>query len=419
VAIVDAYASSTLLSDAQEYATLNDPNYPLSSSQFSTDIAPNFDLKNLCQASGWSVEQSLDIEAVHTMAPKAHILYMGAKDCDNGLLDSERQVVDGHLADIITNSWGDDAGDLLDSSSDRAANDTVFEMAEATGISILFSSGDSGDEFATTGETSADYPPSSPYVTAVGGTSLQIAHNGTRSGELGWSSTTSNLCTAALKGVIPGCTKKKEGTYVPPDPGTYFGGSGGGTSFNYQQPYYQAATVPADLAERNTINGTTPFRVEPDISMDADPFTGMLEGMTESFGSSVAYGQFAIGGTSLASPLFAGVLADANEVSGTDLGFVNPALYKLNQTTPAAFYDVVPPSGLQDVAFNNFINGLNASGGVVTQIGTLAYEGPEEYCDATNSCEFRDVALSTAPGFDSMTGLGTIGTGFVKALANE
>jgi subtilase family serine protease len=418
VAVVDAYASSTLLSDAQEYYTLNDPGDPLKSGQFSTDIAPTFNLESLCQASSWSVEQSLDIEAVHAMAPRTNILYVGAKNCDNGLLDSERSVVDGHLADIITNSWGDDAGDVLDTSSSRAAYDTVFEMAVATGISVLFSSGDSGDEFATTGLTSADYPPSSPYVTAVGGTSLQIAKNGSRTAELGWSATTSNLCTSALVKVIPGCTTKRVGTYVPPDPGAYFGGSGGGTSFFYPQPYYQAATVPAALSERNSSNGTTPFRVEPDISMDADPFTGMLEGLTQTFGSNVRYGQFPIGGTSLSSPLFAGVLADANQASGADLGFVNPALYKLGQTQPTTLFDVVPGAA-QDVAFNNFLNGLNSSGGQVTSIGTLGYEGPEVYCDAANSCETRDVALNTAPGFDSMTGLGTIGSGFIQALASE
>jgi hypothetical protein len=52
-------------------------------------------------------------------------------------------------------------------------------------------------------------------------------------------------------------------------------------------------------------------------------------------------------------------------------------------------------------------------------VRTLAYEGIEEFCDGTGSCETRDVALSTTPGFDSMTGLGTPNPGFVQALASK
>ncbi len=418
VAIIDAYEASTLLSDAQQYYAFNDPAQPLTTGQFSTHIAPTFDDESLCQASSWSGEQTLDVEAVHATAPRAHILYVGAQDCVNGLLTAERQVVDGHLADIVTNSWGDNVGDLLDSPSDRAAYDTVFQLAIATGISVLFSAGDGGDEFTTTGLTSPDYPSSSPFVTAVGGTSLKVGGAGTRLGELGWSTSKSTLCTPDLVGQVTGCTKSTLGHYLPPAPGSYDYGGGGGTSYQYTQPYYQAGIVPTALAERNAaVVGPTPTRVEPDFSMVADPTTGFLIGETQQFGSTAEYGQYRIGGTSLSSPLLAGVVAQANQVSGSDLGFVNPALYKLSRTDAAAIFDVVP-AGNQANVRQDFVNGVGPAAGVITSVRTFAFGGIEQFCDGTGSCEVRDVALSTAKGFDSMTGLGTPSTGFVQALGS-
>ena len=69
VAVVDAYASSTLLSDAQKFASINDPDHPLRDSQFSELVPSSFNQGDLCGASGWFGEQSLDVEAVHGMAP--------------------------------------------------------------------------------------------------------------------------------------------------------------------------------------------------------------------------------------------------------------------------------------------------------------------------------------------------------------
>jgi subtilase family serine protease len=418
VAVVDAYEASTLQSDVQQFYRAIDPADPLPSSQFSTDVAPNFTEKALCQASGWSGEQTLDVIAVHATAPGAHILYVGGGNCFNGLLDADRQVVDGHLADVMSNSWGDDAGDLLDTSSDKAAYDTVYEMAAATGVSVLFSAGDDGDEFTTTGLTAPDYPPSSPFVTSVGGTSLEIGSNGTRTEETGWSNSQSTLCNASAVGTVTGCTKKTLGTYLPADPGAYLFGGGGGTSYFYQQPFYQKGVVPKDLAERNTVNGNVPYRVEPDISMDGDPFTGILVGETQNFGGVDKFGYYDIGGTSVSSPLFAGVMADANQAAGADFGFANPALYKLYSSDPDALYDTQALKG-QAVAFSLYNNSLNNSAGQTRYVATLGYEGIETYCDATKNCESRDVAITSAPGFDSMTGVGTPGMGFVLALAKE
>ena len=87
--------------------------------------------------------------------------------------------------------------------------------------------------------------------------------------------------------------------------------------------------MPPALAERNSKITGIRNRVEPDISMDADPTTGMLVGETQTFPDGTYYDQYRIGGTSLSSPLFAGVMALADQAAGGPLGFVNPLLYKL------------------------------------------------------------------------------------------
>jgi subtilase family serine protease len=419
VAVVDAYASPTLLSDAQQYSQKNQSGEVLSSSQFSELLSKSYNDVELCEASGWYGEQTLDVEAVHATAPGANILYAGAKNCVTGLYDSVQQIVDEHLAQVITNSWGDNGGDLLDSPGTRRSFDNVLLMADGTGIGVQFSAGDNGDEFTTLGSTVADYPPSSPYATAVGGTSLQVGKDRVRIGELGWSMSKSDLCNAALEAAqFPGCTTSSLSTWLPPAPGAYDYGGGGGTSYEYPEPAYQQGVVPTELAERNTAITGIRNRVEPDISMDADPATGVLVGETQEFPNGTYYDQYRIGGTSLASPLFAGVMADADQAAGVSLGFVNPLLYSLDASPAAAgaFYDILP-GGKQALVRNDYLNEVNAKEGVLTSVRTLDHEGREVFCSGTGNCTTQKVALTTAPGFDSMTGLGSPGNELVAALS--
>jgi len=419
VAIVDAYVSPTLFVDAQQYSAKNQPKQVLTSGQFSESLSKSFNNTELCEASEWSGEQTLDVEAVHATAPGANILYMGAKNCLNGLYNSVQQVVDGHLAQIVTDSWGDDGGDLLDSPSSRRGFDNVLLMADATGIGVQFSAGDNGDEFTTLGMTVADYPSSSPYATSVGGTSLQVGKSNVRLGELGWSTSKSNLCTPLLaEEELPGCTTSSLNTWLPPAPGGYDYGGGGGTSYEYPEPAYQAGVVPATLVERNSAVTGIANRVEPDISMDADPTTGMLVGETQVFPNGTYYDQYRIGGTSLSSPLFAGEMADADQAAGGALGFVNPLLYTLaaSPTASSEFNDIVP-AGRQALARVDYLNGVNPREGTLTSVRTLDYEGAEVFCSGTGNCTTQNVALNTAPGFDSMTGIGSPGNGLLAALA--
>ncbi len=273
VAIIDAYGSSTIASDATRYFRTNGPGNPFSNADFSQINATPFDDESVCDASSWLTEQAIDVEAVHSTAPNANILYVGAQDCENGLFTAEQNVIDNGLANVVTNSWGDPAGDLLDDAATKTAYDDLFLLADATGMTVQFSSGDSGDNFADIGISAADYPPSSPFITSVGGTTLQIGANGQRSGELGWNTGRSFLCTANVQAAL-GCTL---GTWTA---ASGDGESGGFTSYYYTQPFYQAGIVPPALALRNAaLTGPTPARVEPDISADADPGTGFLIGL--------------------------------------------------------------------------------------------------------------------------------------------
>jgi subtilase family serine protease len=421
VAIVDAYASPTLLSDAQEYATRNDPSHPLANSQFSELLPKSFNKVNECDASGWFGEQSLDVEAVHAAAPGANILYVGTKNCDNALYDGIQSIVDNHLASIITNSWGDTAGDFLETPAARAGTDNLLEMAASTGISVLFSSGDGGDEFTTAGVVSPDYPASSPWVTSVGGTSLAVGSNGQRTGEWGWSTARSFLCNQTMVDE-QGCTSDQLNQWLPVDL-ALDGGAGGGTSYDYPQPFYQKGVVPRSLSTVNAgqtgpngVVGNQPMRVEPDISLDADPATGFLEGETQTFPDGVYYDQYRIGGTSLSSPLFAGVLARVDQQRGSSIGFANPALYSLSGTS--SIQDVLP-AGKLDQSRADFANSIDASDGFLFSTRIIDYEGPEQACTTTGACTTRNVALNARRGYDNMTGLGAPTTGFVPALARR
>jgi subtilase family serine protease len=417
VAVIDAYGSSTIARDSARYFRMNDPGNPFANAHFSQLNSTPFTDEAECDASSWLNEQAIDVQSVHSMAPDAHILYVGAQNCIDGLFDSEQNVIDNGLANVVTNSWGDTAGDLLEDVASRTAFDDLFMLADTTGMSVLFSSGDNGDNFNLFGLSSADYPPSSPFVTAVGGTSLKVGANGQQTGQLGWATGRSFKCTANVVGGLAGCTKSTVNTWLPV---SVNGGSGGFTSYDYTQPWYQAGVVPSALALRNeALFGDVPLRVEPDISMDADPSTGFLIGLQETFrNGKVKYGQTRYGGTSLASPILAGVIADADQAAGTPVGFINPAIYKLDGTA-GAIDDILPGGKQAQVRVDHANTYVPGATGFIQSFRELTYEGAITYCDATGNCATRPNTLTTAKGYDSMTGLGSTGPNFVSDLAGS
>jgi subtilase family serine protease len=432
VAITDAYASNTLYADAHEWSKRNGPpSQLLKPAQFTEAVSPTFNEINACGASGWSIEQTLDVESVHAMAPGAHILYVGAKNCEAALFKAVQTVVDLHLADVVSNSWTEYGTEAITPIAENSAFDNVLLMAAGTGVGVQFSSGDEGDDFSVRGDYAPQYPPESPYATGVGGTSVEVGSASQRLEELGWSGSISALCSAVVeeheKAIEAGlehpigCTGKLFGKWLPRPPGGYWAGGGGGTSFEYPEPYYQQGVVPAALAKRNQAVTGTLNRVVPDMSMDADPLTGLKMGETLAEPGGALYEEFPIGGTSLASPLLAGVLADADQRVGGSLGFINPLLYRLAAspaTFASAFNDILAPKAKQAVALENLVNGDNAEQGSFTTALTMGYEGNESYClPEGGECTEHKITLKAAKGFDSMTGIGSPGGEFIQELA--
>jgi subtilase family serine protease len=413
IAIVDAYDSPTLLSDAQLYFRLNDPSHPLSSSQFENIPPATVDDQAECGGSGWYPEQALDVESSHSMAPGATIQFVGAQDCQDSSLLAALQTAVTSGASVVSDSWGDTLGDLFTDDATKTAFDDTFMLAASTGVSVLFSSGDDGDNFADFGLAAPDYPASSPFVTAVGGTSLEVGAANKRLAEYGWSTAKQVLCT-------PPSTTNCGSATTPAGSLAFQAGGGGGTSYTYTQPYYQAPVVPSALALRNeALFGPVPLRVIPDISMDADASTGFLIGLTQTFPDGTYYDQFKEGGTSLASPLLAGVIADTDQAAVLPLGFLNPVLYKAYLTTPAAYNDIVAPADPDAAALIrvDYANEVDASDGYVVSLRVINYAGPETYCDGTGNCATRPVTLTAVPGFDSLTGLGSVGAKFIRTLS--
>ncbi|HEY0278762.1 MAG TPA: S53 family peptidase [Solirubrobacterales bacterium] len=437
VAIVDAYVSPTLYSDAVEYAQKNQGttshgyhgaagSQQWQRGQFKEMIQRPFTqtAPDECEAEGWSGEQTLDVEAVHAMAPGAKVLYVGGKNCTVSLYNADEEVIDGHLASIISNSWtnGPEEEEESEATEAREPFNNVLLMAAGTGVGVQFSAGDEGDNFIVSGEQQPSFPATSPYATAVGGTSVEIGAQNNRLGEVGWSTGISALCTAELA-ELGGCEESEVGDWEPEAPGEYDYGGGGGTTNQYPEPWYQEGVVPDELAAKA---GTGVLnRVIPDISMEGDPSTGMLVGETQEFTDGTYYDQYRIGGTSLSSPLFAGLMADADQAARGSLGFVNPLLYHLDAggQNSAAFDDILP-AGNQAVVRNDYLNEQNAEEGILTTARILGMEGATEFfCkkenEETGECEELKEApesLSAAPGYDSMTGLGSPGNQFIEEV---
>jgi subtilase family serine protease len=385
VAIIDAFASPTIFSDASTYAARNDPAHPLLASQFSQKIYPpttRLQGPNQCDASGWYGEETLDVEAVHAMAPGAHIHYVGASDCLDASLDKAlNDIVADHSAQIVSNSYGDLGEDV--ELTEVVAFELIVQQAALEGIGVYFSSGDDGDEVATLGHAAADFPASSPFVTAVGGTSLGVAADGSVALETGWETGIS-----ALSG----------GAYAPPAPGEFLYGSGGGTSVLFTQPDYQKGVVPRSYA---VANGKTPARVVPDLSVVGDPNTGMLIGETQKFPGKegVHYDEYRVGGTSLSCPLLAGIVALADDLAGAPHGFINPSLYSKVRTAKG-LRDIKHVRGA-DVRVD-YVNGVDAKKGTSTSVRTFDLPG---------------LAIATKPGYDTTTGLGApVGSVFLRNL---
>ncbi|GHH30844.1 S53 family peptidase [Streptomyces lanatus] len=383
IAITDAYASPTIAYDAATYAKRNG-DAAWRTGQLSQVLPAKYTRTKECGAAGWYGEETLDVEAAHAVAPDAHITYVGAASCyDEDLLDSLSKIVDNHLADIVSNSWGEtedaQTPDLA------AAYDQVFQFGAVEGIGFYYSSGDDGDEVASSGTKQVDIPASSAWVTAVGGTSLAVGKGDAYLWETGWGTQKAELSA--------------DGKTWAGFPGAFTSGAGGGTSRTVAEPYWQKGVVPDALARANSADGN---RVVPDIAAIADPNTGFLVGQTQTLpdGRTQAYDEYRLGGTSLAAPVIAGVQALAQEANaGKPLGFANPAIYARHGSK--AYHDVTdnPTGSGLAVARVDFVNGYDATDGLTTSARSLG----------------KDSSLSAVKGYDDVTGVGTPAGGYVES----
>ncbi len=394
VAIVDAYASPTMLDDADRYSYVTG-DQPFRPGQYQQSVPKEFHAvgEEECEAAGWYGEETLDVESVHGEAPNANVHFVAAASCeDTDLAAALAYIVNHHLASIVSNSYGDPADD----EAIEPVYDTIFQAGAAEGIGFFFSSGDNGyespEEDGFSDKIQVDLPASSPWVTSVGGTSLAIGPYNNYEFETSWGTLLDPLSETG-----------KSWLYTPPGefPEWFDGASGGGVSTEYTQPFYQRGVVPRSLAT-HLPDGTvspTPMRVEPDVSALADPSTGFLVGETtlQPDGTSYAFSLSRIGGTSVAAPTFAGIEADAQQAAGHPLGFANPAIYA--RYGSPAFHDVTddpfgPGVRLAEVR-NNYTNPYTREGPLVTYLRTLGVDGEGES------------ALPAVRGYDDSTGVGS------------
>ncbi len=287
---------------------------------------------------GWAGETTLDVQIIHAIAPGANIVVLTSPVAETegvvGLpefLQLEQYAIDHHLGNIISQSWGASEATLKDTAGRQEVQkwDAFFQKnTTQSGMTYLTSSGDNGatdvtnmqaTKFAST--PTIGFPADSPWVTAVGGTT--VTRQGTAIHESAWN--------------------KSEGGY----------------SDLFASPTYQQ-TLPATIQSQAKHR-----RGVPDVAADADPLTGL---------AFYEAGQWTLaGGTSASAPLWAGLIAIADQMAGHPLGFINPALYKLAQSPNYAqdFHDIT--------VGNNTVN----AGGV------------------------KVIGYSAGPGWDAVTGWGT------------
>jgi len=380
VALVEIGLTPDMFQTLQDYARVNRIQSPSASRYAELSLG-----RGSACGDEFNVEEQLDVESSYDMAPLANQLVIGGDSCDDGfyglqaLFDADTTILNGAgghpLAQIASNSWeGNDESQPLNLVNIEHA---YLLRAAAEGVSMLFSAGDSSGVLT---------PASDPYATAVGGTTLGIGRTDPRLFETGWST---------------GVSFDVNNRWIPQ--GEAYA-SGGGASLLWPQPGYQRGIVPSSLAKPP---GSRPglVRALPDISADGDPSTGMGVGLLsfDSKGDVNGYGDQSVGGTSLAAPLVAGLVADAEQYQ-RPFGFLNWGLYRLAGTR--AVSDAMPITGSSPSRYR----GVACD---VADCGVLSYFP----FDVQSWSMAGYTGQVTRKGYDTMTGIGTPnGQNFVYAL---
>ncbi|MGA2538348.1 MAG: S53 family peptidase [Terracidiphilus sp.] len=260
-------------------------------------------------------EVMLDIEVAASVAPGAGIAVYFTPNTDQGFTDAITTAIHDttNKPSVISISWGGPESNWT--AQAMTALDAACQSAAALGVTITVAAGDNGSTDGGTGNN-VDFPASSPHVLACGGTELD-ANGSTIVSEVVWNELANGE-----------------------------GATGGGVSNVFPLPSWQAnANVPAP-------SGSAGGRGVPDVAGNADPTTGYsirVDGQTT-----------VVGGTSAVAPLWAGLVAVANQQLGAEVGFIQPAIYAAKAAS----------------AFNDITQGNNG-------------------------------AFSAGPGWDACTGLGS------------
>jgi subtilase family serine protease len=333
IIIVDSFGSPTIVQDLAAFdAAYGLPDPPSFKVYAPLGTVP-FDPTDSGQV-GWAVEVTLDVEWAHAMAPGASIALLTSPVNETEgvqgmpeFLSLEKYAMSHHLGKIMSQSWGATENTLFDTAGQQVIKDfeDFYREAARENMTVLASAGDGGSAnvdansniypFPTVG-----YPASSPFVTAVGGTSLYADTSGAYLFEIVWND---------LNG---------------------FAG-GGGVSQQFSEPEYQNS-LPSSVQQ--TLGN---HRGIPDVAYNADGATPIL--IYLSFLGPQNAGFYAVGGTSEGSPQWAGIIADANQLAGHPLGFLNPKVYEMGENSEV----------FHDVTF-----GSNASSGVPGYVATGGWD---------------------------------------------
>ncbi|ARM74867.1 S53 family peptidase [Acidianus manzaensis] len=317
VAIIDAYGDPEIQQDINTF----DKQFDLPPVNLTiVPIGPYHPLFGVLF--GWDGETALDVEAVHSMAPYANIqLVVPYSDSFSAILQAIIYIVSGDTAQIVDMSFGAPENEFTTSGlygyfegisyPNYPLIDYYFALGTAEGITFVAASGDEGAYEGTyTTYGGVVFPSSSPFVLSVGGTSL---YANITSGYVSTENSSAFYGYETAWSVLPQYEELGTSTVA----------SGGGYSTFFPAPYWQRSIT-------NSI-----FRTTPDVSADANPYTGFV--------TIVEGAQEIIGGTSLSTQLWGGMIADIDSYIGHSLGLIAPILYSIYKNSTLyyeAFHEI-------------------------------------------------------------------------------
>jgi subtilase family serine protease len=371
IVIVDSYGSPTIRNDLAVF----DRAYQLPAPPAFRIIQPEGRVPAYDPADsdmvGWASETTLDVEWAHAIAPGAKILLVETPVSETEgvhgfpqIVAAEEYVLRHFSVDVISQSFSA-TEETMPSAAQLQALRGAYRLAHRDHVTVLAASGDSGATDVGLDETTyytfpvTSWPDSDPLVTGVGGTQLHVTAQGTPAAPTVWNDTNNS----------------RANEFVAGGPGPNPLASGGGTSIFFARPSFQNGV-------RDVVGGR---RGVPDISMSA-----ACDGSVDTYDSyrGASAGWSLTCGTSEATPLFAGIVALADQVAGHSLGLINPALYRLAAERQPGIVPVT--AGNNTVSF--------------TQHGR----------------EYTVTGFSARPGYDLATGLGTVDARyFVPELAGS